>query len=283
MWRDFKVLLAPTWELAKELNPIATVEAEYGSNVLEGELVTLAHHVEKYKDQPAPCNAKVTPLPGDEGDIVVSHLDLDTLGGILGLLSLRHGNEEFWEGVEFVDLNGPHRIHELPQKVQNQIQAYWAWNEFKPLDASQTKVTDITKHVQQNSLALRFILENDKGMIDRGKEFARSEVEKVEACLIEEDDRIRVFATNGPFTAASYYSPSLQKSISLTISYNTQHGSITLATCDKSLSCREVMQELFGKEAGGHASIAGSPRGKRMTLADFNNIVEMVRLKLNEI
>lgn len=43
-----KILLAPTYELAKDYathNRVdATVEAEYGEKVIEGEVLTLAHH-----------------------------------------------------------------------------------------------------------------------------------------------------------------------------------------------------------------------------------------------
>ena len=33
----------------------ATVEAEYGDIVIEGTVITLAHHVRKYKHNPPPC------------------------------------------------------------------------------------------------------------------------------------------------------------------------------------------------------------------------------------
>lgn len=39
------ILLAPTFEQAQTISASATVEAEYGKNVVKGSQVTLAHHV----------------------------------------------------------------------------------------------------------------------------------------------------------------------------------------------------------------------------------------------
>lgn len=53
-----KILLAPTYDIAKEYadhNRVdATVEAEYGDDVVEGEILTLAHHGSR-SNNPAPC------------------------------------------------------------------------------------------------------------------------------------------------------------------------------------------------------------------------------------
>ena len=74
-----------------------TVEAEYGNSVIEGTILTMAHHGPR-ADNPAPClawhQAGEVSYPGLRGktDITsvevvgVSHIDLDTLGGIAAIL-----------------------------------------------------------------------------------------------------------------------------------------------------------------------------------------------------
>lgn len=77
-----KVILYPSYtetNLPEEFN---SVEAEYGDKIIEAVGgVTLAHYGLR-SDNPAPCVAEVEPnnLP-----TVISHVDLDTIGGILAV------------------------------------------------------------------------------------------------------------------------------------------------------------------------------------------------------
>lgn len=52
---DQRVILAPSYDIAKSINAEATVEAEYGDECLEGTMATLAHHGPR-ANNPAPCN-----------------------------------------------------------------------------------------------------------------------------------------------------------------------------------------------------------------------------------
>ena len=119
----------------------ATVEAEYGDQVVRGSVATLAHHGSR-AGNPCPCLASNDvarpactcgvgcPVDGFIGEgcdagrgendllaIGVSHVDLDCLGGIAALLGRRptyddprDGEMEFWQLAAFVDVNGPHKI-----------------------------------------------------------------------------------------------------------------------------------------------------------------------------
>lgn len=78
MLDNFQIFLAPTAEQARDLDPDITVEAEYGDDCVEGKEITLAHHGSR-SDNPAPCNTEVEPL--ERGTIVLSHIDLDAVGG----------------------------------------------------------------------------------------------------------------------------------------------------------------------------------------------------------
>jgi len=61
----FKIQIASSLELTGGLAPGATVEAEYGDTVIEGKFYTLAHHGEKYRHMPAPCELDNQSFRGD--------------------------------------------------------------------------------------------------------------------------------------------------------------------------------------------------------------------------
>lgn len=101
----------------------ATVEAEYGDVVVEGSVVTLAHHG-KRSARPCPClcdNLNVLGL-GIEA-IGISHMDLDTLGGVMAVMgskpepfyegeycSSRVFADFFWRIASYVDTHGAHKL-----------------------------------------------------------------------------------------------------------------------------------------------------------------------------
>ena len=118
-----KIYLAPTKDLAekmvekfKALNlDFSTVEAEYGDTCVPGSdsmggWATLAHHGTR-SGNPAPCVwtsgeevfSKKTPHA-----ILLSHLDLDSLGGVGLVLGFYNPNEQdFWRAAAHIDVCGP--------------------------------------------------------------------------------------------------------------------------------------------------------------------------------
>src|SRR3990167_9771666 len=86
-----RVLLAVDWAAAQTVAADVTIEAEYGVNVAVGALATAAHHQASGPYGPtavAPCNDRqLSSLdPNRVSTILVSHLDLDTVGGCLRVL-----------------------------------------------------------------------------------------------------------------------------------------------------------------------------------------------------
>jgi hypothetical protein len=285
-----RVLLAPTLELANKIKTDATVEAEYGDTVIEGNLVTLAHHSGEWADNPAPCNNYDVPRLPSGSTILVSHIDLDTLGGIAALwdLSFAAGKKEdgvmkpfayFWEAAEFIDLHGPHYLSQIrfTSNLAKYFNAYWAWSYAQGRAPRYTKITDVTDLVKLHLEAVCRILNDDEELLAAGEKWAKETTEKVEACLLEENPNYRLFATSDVFCSAGYYSPKFNQVIPVTISINTKIGTITIACTDGSINCRDIVQSIWGLEAGGHAGIAGSPRGQKMKLADLNKAVQAVK------
>ncbi len=285
---NVRVILVPRYMTSEELKevgiiPSATVEAEYGEKVIEGEQITLAHHTDKYKNNPSPCNTLDIPVLADNNTIVVSHLDLDTLGGIAALLGRKKEDAKFWEAAEFIDLNGPHNLFQIGEDSREKYEAYQAYNVNNriPRFEGNTDITDIVlKHLE----IIDRVIDRDETLISNGKEWSNTTKEKIEQCLVFENSNVRAFnSPEGIFCSAAYYSEKQGKVIPATVTLNGKFKSVSLAMADggKEFSAKEMVQELWGKEAGGHPGIAGSPRGKEMTEEDMKLLMQKVNEKYN--
>lgn len=292
-----------------EFQYTATVEAEYGDDVVEGSVLTLAHHGPR-KDQPNPClhpnsengSINISSRPGDLTSdmwipiqaIGISHVDLDTIGGVAALMGKKPGPENFWKLAAWIDSNGPHRGGDHPayNDHKDHLNAYYAFSEtnkyWPPKDGS---VADVTELVEKTTTMLTDIL---YGMevpgitpvgvpmvasewIEKGREWFKR-LQEIELRSLIEEGRVRIFASD-QFCSA-FYRNGDGSIADATVVYSTKSGAISLAFEDggKRWNAARILQELFGPEAGGHAGIAGSPRGKRMNFAQFNMVVEKIRI-----
>lgn len=264
---DYKIVMAPDINSAKEYvethNVVATVEAEYGDTCIEGKELTLAHHGSR-SNNPAPCNDdRAHKLNG--GEILISHIDLDTVGGILAIMGQKFENPDFWAAAEYIDVNGVHHSHELSEDIQNMLNAYYAWGETHRGNRI-TEITDVTEQILSQKEILDIVLdqnhpEHDEA-IQKGKEWHDRITQAVESKLVDENENVRVFKTDGTFCSASYYSPNQKTIVPATVSFNTKFNAITVAFEDggTNLSAKDIVQRLWGKDAGGRDGIAGSPR-----------------------
>lgn len=301
------VILAPTLEAAKGVVADVSVEAEYGSTVCEGRVLTLAHH---QVDGPysfaggarAPCNAsmliaehsaelKAQLSRAGSVSFLVSHLDLDTVGGIARVLAELTGlsgdsglftnHEGFWRLAEYVDLSGPHRA--LKSKDADDVNmlalnAYWAHQHTRAIKRT-TEALDVTNEVESAIMALNAILvAKDQVALTQGRRHAE-EQERLDANSLIECCADGVVVRAAPTFVNHLYGTDGRA----VVSYNQSFGSITMSLADPvpGVSCRALVQELFGPDAGGHDGIAGSPRGKRMTFEDFTAAVENMRMALD--
>lgn len=285
----YKVILAPSKDMAAEYaaNNIvaASVEAEYGDDVVRGRLVTLAHHGPRCGN-PAPCVAQVSKING--GTILVSHIDLDTLGGIMALTGIKPAAPDFWEGAAFVDVMGPHHIHELPTRVQNALNAYYAFTEAHRGERI-TAITDITEAIKPHMSVIMCLCGDDTPtkatLLREGVEWHNRVTQAVEDCLTYENENVRAFKTPGVFCASSYYSPSIGAVAKATVTLNSKFGAITVAFEDggKAHSAKALVQSLWGGEAGGRDGIAGSPRNWGKTEKELEEEFETAVKAVNEL
>ena len=282
---NFTVTLAPTLQDAQSLEQHDfTVEAEYGDACVDGKELTLAHHGPR-SDNPAPCNWEVEAR--ESGTILVSHIDLDTVGGVLAITGDKIEDPEFWKGAEHIDVNGPHRIHDLSPEVQEKLNAVYAWN------TAQERVryegpTDVREPVKNWATHLEKVLDRNhpehEQVIEAGRQWERDITHQTEERCVFENKYVRGFETDGVFCASAYYSPTQQEVIPCTVSFNENMRAVTVAFADggKEFSAREIVQELWGPEAGGRDGIAGSPRGRAMTREDFKQCLNACMDKMQE-
>lgn len=303
-----RILLAPSLALAESLpTPEVTIEAEYGSVVVKGSRFTAAHHQREGQysssQSPSPCNNReipVIPSSTEEVGILISHLDLDTIGGCLRALgrwefnAVGDGkiipdfknlfeNTTFWSAAEFVDLNGPHKKGSLPVETQERLAAFWAYSKSMPRLPRDT-VSDVTEVVQEAGRFLRRLLcgteEEKAAAIQMGRDFLAQERALNEATyrFVASARGVMARVTDDPkaFLNALYTTPDGSKMCAAVVAHNRGTGAITLSLADPlpGVSCRDIAQALWGSEAGGHPGIAGSPRGKVMAEEDFTAAIE---------
>lgn len=297
-----KVYIANNAAALEALQPHITIEAEYGDTVVEGSALTLAHHGPR-ADQPCPClgdNLDLRALgldPEEEVRVGISHFDLDTLGGLTRVFRAKNiggvscsFEAAFWAIAAEVDTRGPHHLrsilegHTTVPKYQTEMEAllaaFWAWSEahrlFAPRDGS---VQECTEFVEDALQCLQSIFhaeaEAGRALIGAGQEWLeankalnrKSFIAIGGGAILRQADR---------FVNHLYELPDQSEVLKAVVAFNTKFKSVTVSLADpiKGVSCREVVQDLWGPEAGGHDGIAGSPRGQEMTLEDAKAAVK---------
>jgi hypothetical protein len=283
-----KIYISNNPESLREVNPTHTVEAEYGQKVVHGSILTLAHHGPR-KHNPCPClGGNIHCLP-DETIIGISHVDLDTIGGIMRILGVKpwEGEEDlFWEVAALVDTKGAHKLDTFKtvllgteyyaqikwENTVNRLYAWWAWSEsnrlYPPKDGA---VEDVTAQVLKAIKALNIIIKanlSDSQFIKldlAGEAWIKDKAQLNHDSYIFATDDV-IFRSSDQFINHLYTTP-YKKVCKAIVGYNTKTKSITVSIADpiQGFSCSEFMQEFFGKEAGGHSGIAGTPRDKKYT------------------
>lgn len=272
----------------KQFARTATVEAEYGNTVVEGSVLTLAHHTEAYRHCPSPCTRPVEKIDLDA--VGISHVDLDTIGGVLSLLGTKPLSASFWALAGAVDVRGAHRIEECRAQVGallddvRQLQEFWAFSEarrvFAPRDGGILDVTDV---IEEFSAVLDEISVGDESRRAAGAAFvAKGEALNASSFIrVESTDStpIRVVVRRSESFVNHLYATPSGVVCDAVVTLNPKMGAVTVSFAEAPAvgqgTAKEVVQALWGPEAGGHAGIAGSPRGQVMTSEDHEKCVAM--------
>jgi len=267
--RKIDVFIASDPGSLARLAPEATVEAEYGAIVVEGSIATLAHHGPR-AGNPAPCVAAVSPLPA--GSIVgISHVDLDTIGGIAALMGRKPEAPGFWDLAAFVDVRGPHRLSESGASDEDiaRLHAFWAWSEnHRVFPERNGSARDVTREVCEAIDVLERILQDDPALLAAGEAF-RLAGEALNAASFRSFEGGVIVRESDSFVNHLYSTPDGEAAEAI-VALNTKFSSVTLSFADapQGVSACTIVQGLWGELAGGHVGIAGSPRGEAMTSED---------------
>ncbi len=279
---EIKILMAPSIEKAREIKerfngPLATVECEYGDVVVEG-AVTLAHHASGWDSAPALASDNILEESGVEvvdGDyIMVSHVDLDTVFGVMNIANNMPFSEEVKKGVNYVDCNGQHNLfkEEVSEEARRVILAYIGYASRNRCPQQE----DITEYVRE--LIQNFFTQDNyeaglalvEGRSKAAAEYLTAAVGNV--ALLDQPESSNIFGLNSEYIIGGVEYDHV-------IVFNRKFGSITMssksgAKGEKNMAT--IMKAVFGEEAGGHKGIAGTPRGVRYSLEDATNLLDIM-------
>lgn len=252
-----------------------TVEAEYGDICIPGSIMTLAHHGSR-SHNPPPCKRPNVKIVEEDSDVVIgiSHIDMDTIGGIMSVRGLKDGNESFWDLVAFIDINGLHKLDEKSWPEDDVIKGYACqallssvFADFKVKENTVEDVTEIIEHIIKNTGSI--LKDESNKFIELGKKHKETQQLLNKNSYVEHGGST-IVRVNAAFTNHLYRTPE-GKECKAVVAYRTPDGSITISFADPlpTLSCCRLAQFLWGSEAGGRDNIAGSPRGCRMTLNEL--------------
>lgn len=286
-----KILLATTFESAEEIIkwceskhiPTATVEAEYGELCSEGSHATLAHHTTKYKLNPAPCVMDDVEQMSN-GVIVVSHVDLDTLGGITILEGNKLNHPTFWRSESIIDTKGYIGVKEIPYEDELIMKAFLGIEktmkfELKTSDIiSKDGIYDITEQVYELIKILHCLLSVDKdsNLMRYGLKQFDDYLKNLKLKSLYQDASVRILKTHQPQHYLIHRENDIEFRTCITL--NERTGAIILSDISEELNCCKIMQDVFGEKAGGQFRVAGTPRHKRFGIRD----VKKLCLHLNE-
>lgn len=269
------VILAPSWQLAQDFTAkgfqlAVTIEAEYGAQVWEGSRYTAAHHQASGPYQgkheggtrPSPCNDPDIPVVAEGEMIGISHVDLDTVGGVLRALGREEvfslpGSTAFWGRAEFVDTHGPHRLPaEHPQRPR--LEAWWAWSthpDNRP-KIDRTQISDMGWFIDKAEDVLKGILdtshEDHEALMKAGREWA-AEQAKLNAetlrATIALPNGYSLIVRDGPsFTNHLYNTPD-GHTADVVVALRRDFNSITVTLEDNGkasgLSARRLVQAIW--------------------------------------
>lgn len=259
----------------------ATVEAEYGDEVVPGSVLTMAHHGPRAGQQ-CPCSYPNGCAENIEA-VGLSHFDLDSFGGCLAILWTKPEAPGFWRLAEFVDLNGPHKISQSGASEEDlrRLYAFWAWSEKNrlspPRDGSVAEVTDYINH---SITVIQEIIGGKGGHLEAGDAF-KAAGEKLNADTFVDASDGAILRIGPSFVNHLYEAPDGEIARAV-VGFNTLTGAVTVsfAEAPQGKNARDIVQEVFGDQAGGHAGIAGSPRGVRASFDGLHRTYELTRATL---
>ncbi len=247
----------------------ATVEAEYGDEVVTGTIVTMAHHGPRANDK-APCMYDNFVQVPDIQAVGLSHIDLDTVVGCAALLGRRDpAKMKLWGLVEFADLNGLHKIDESQYDAET-LHLFYGMHHIcecnrMVLPTSGT-VEDISELVQRLTTMCEESTDMRAALEQAFYSFVR------EQTMLNQESYLGMFGgvivRVSPRSVNHLYKTPDGKNGKIVVAFNTASSKITVSLSEamSNISAIDIATTGCGEGSGGRPTVAGSPRGQKMTL-----------------
>lgn len=295
--KKFKAYLYKNCENAKEKintikdQEIVTIECEWGDKELKGHL-SLSHHGTRQNNL-APSvffksgNYKQVNNPA----FILSHIDADSVFGAMWVLGILDKNNplhiQISEMVAQADVYGPHTVKEdLSNDVfRKWITIGWIVNRNNTFECG-----DITEKFKEILFMIGDVLESDikkhPFYIEAYEWFTK--IRKNAAQYIDYKTKYLTGFISPKFMLSNYNLTGIVKPF--LIQFHTQTKRITVSAINEKVAKHvfgegglvTFMQEIFGEDAGGKVSIAGSPKDRKLTIKDYNRVKKIFRDKINE-
>ena len=286
-------------EKAKELAPCCAVECEYGDNTLNEEFdgVELAFfHHGKYSDEKPPCLRwdVVQTLKKPFDNFLISHVDLDTIFGIMWASKILRPSDVAKRVAELVaiqDLNGFHYVeakvlHTVSEPIKYRFLGIgYLLSRFKFEDNNELCI-DYSKNIHKLILKIKDIIidginDDLKKVIDNW--LIEKELEAKKLVKNYKNNLFTYFVKNGSINPLSAYKlPMHTEHSKVNIVYSSETGIVSIACFDEE-TAKDLfgengvitpLQKYFGDSAGGRLAVGGSPREKFITKEESDGFVE---------
>jgi len=161
------------------------------------------------------------------------------------------------------------------------LRAVWAWMQEHRPRYSREEIEDCSEFMHAaGQMLTRVLVEEDADLLAAGQAMADAEAELNESSLlrvVEAGDRLVAVREAGQFVNHLYRLPDGRVAAAV-VARNSEMSSVTVSLADaiEGVVCRDIVQGLWGPDAGGHAGIAGSPRGREMTSDDLDALAAAV-------
>lgn len=282
---------------SKNVKNVVAVETEYGDNffgVKDGAVVELLHHGKLSNNWPAATSFYKQELTGRYDNFIVSHIDADTILGIMwaaGFLKPTKLVLKLCELIGEVDVRGfhwfmEHKYNKIPRIIQEKFLAIGSvissWK-FQDKNDFENISRDVHKLILKIKDLILFpvpeeIIQRNKNFIEK-KEIIKSNSVVVELSI----PGIMVVYKGDTFLLDGYSVNDIDNDI--VVHYNTGSNTINISCKDEAIAKKyfgedgviNPLQTFFNEEAGGRTTVGGSPRDKKLQVEYLEAFVSFIR------
>lgn len=282
---------------AQNTSNLVAVETEYGDNyfgVKDGAAVELLHHGKFNDGWPAATSFYNQGLNKRYDNFVVSHIDADTILGIMwaaGFLKPTKLVIKLSELIGEVDVKGfhwfmEHRYNNIPKNLQEKFLAIGSvissWK-FPDKNDYEDVSRDVHKLILKIKDLILFpvpeeIIHRNENFMEK-KEILKSTSMLKELCV----PGIMVVYKGDTFLLDGYSVNDINNDI--VVHYNTGSNTINISCKDEETAIKyfgetgviKPLQIFFGEEAGGRTTVGGSPRDKKLQVEYLEAFVSFIR------